>query len=249
MINRISCIISFAICLALTCGCSTSRIGKADLKGRFTDPRVVDLITAAADSNFSEVDTLLKAGVDINSTGVDGGSPLLWVMGTTLDIYKIEYMLKAGANPNYRDEQSQVSPMYLAAGGNRPDILEVLLKNKGNPNLIGPRGNTLLMIAVAQFRDKNVDLLLKAGADLNFTDRHNETVANKATTYGRYDLIAQFLEQGLTHDLQDLAKDVEMTQVPAGSRQQQWKNKVIEMLKVRGVKFPAFVPHKEKDSS
>lgn len=154
------------------------------------------------------------------------------------------YLLKAGANPNYRDAQSQISPMYMAAGGNRPDILELLLKNNGDPNLDGPRGELLLMVAVAEFRDKNVDVLIKYGADINRADHHRETVAIKATHYGRYDLVAHFLEIGLTYDLQDLAKDVDMRKVPEKSEQKEWKNKVIEMLKVRGAKFPALIPRK-----
>lgn len=186
----------------------------------------------------------LNAGANINVVGVEGLTPLLWIMGTTLNVGKIEYLLKAGANPNYRDQKSLASPMFLASGGNRPDILELLLKYKGDPNLTGKNSESMLMVAVSQFRDKNVDLLLEYGANINQTDKHGETVANHATSYGRYDLIARLLDLGLTQDFQDLAKDVDMTKVRAESEQQRWKDKVIEMLKERGAKFPAFIPRK-----
>ena len=230
--------------LAMTASYAETQVSGRSVRDTFADERVASLVIAVSNGDYGEADKALKSGADVNAVGVEGLTPLLWVMGTTLNVGKIEYLLKAGANPNYRDAKSMVSPMYLAAGGNRLDVLELLLKQKGNPNLPGPKTETMLMVAVAQFRDKNVDLLLKYGADINQTDKHRETVANVATSYGRYDLIAHFLEIGLTHDLQDLAKDVEMTKVPAGSEAQRWKDKVIEMLKARGAKFPAFIPRK-----
>jgi len=60
-----------------------------------------------------------------------------------------------------------------------------------------------------------------------------------------FELVAYLLEQGLTYNLQDLAKDVEIRRVPANSDAQRSKDKVIEMLKARGVRFPAFVPAKK----
>ncbi len=215
--------------------------GKA-VRDVFPDERVVNLVSRTSSADFAVAEQQLRNGADVNIIGADGLTPLLWVLGTTRDVRKIEFLLKAGADPNYRDAKRQISPMYLAAGGSRPDILELLLKYKGNPNLEGPRGETLLMVAVSQFRDKNLDILIHHGADINQADRHRETVANKAASFGRYDLIARLLELGLTHDLQDLAKDVEITKVPAESEQQRWKNKVIDMLKARGVTFPAVSP-------
>jgi ankyrin repeat protein len=230
--------------LMTTSGCAETKVEGKSAHDFFADERVVMLVKAAGSGDFAEADQAIKSGADINTVGAEGMSPLLWVMGTTLNVRKIEYMLKAGANPNYRETKGQLSPMYLAAGGDRIDILELLLKHKGDPNLLGPRDETMLMVAVSQFRDKNIELLLKYGADINHSDQHNHTVANDAATYGRYDLVAEFLELGLIYNLQGLARTVDMTQVPADSKQQHWKEKVIEMLKARGAKFPAFIPHK-----
>lgn len=232
----------FLVAFVVTTGCATSTVADRSAQQTFLDPLVATLVIAVSQGDFADADKALKAGANVNSIGVEGLTPLLWIMGTTLNVGKIEYLLKAGANPNYRDERSLISPRYLAAGGNRPDILELLLKNNGNPNLTGPRSETLLMLAVTQSRDKNIDLLLKYGADINQTVRNRETAANKAVSSGRYDLVIRFLESGLTHDLQYLARDVEIRQVPVDSDAQRWKDKVIEMLKERGAKFPAFIP-------
>lgn len=214
------------------------------MRDTFADERVASLVIAVSSGDYGEADKALKSGADVNAVGVEGLTPLLWIMGTTLNVGKIEYLLKVGANPNYRDAKSMVSPMYLAAGGERADILEVLLKYKGDPNLVGPGDELLLMVAVAQFRDTNIDLLLNYGVDINRSDKHNKTAANDAAIYGRYDLVAKFLDHGLTYDLQGLARTVEVRKVRAESEQQRWKDKVIEMLKARGAKFPAVIPRK-----
>ncbi len=230
--------------LMTTSGCAETKVEGKRAQDFFADERVAKLVKAAGNGDFTEADQAIKSGADINTVGAEGISPLLWVMGTTLNVRKIEYMLKAGANPNYRVAERQLSPMYLASGGDRIDILELLLKHKGNPNLLGPRDETMLVVAASQFRDKNIELLLKYGADISLIDRHHETVANKAVRWGRFDLVVRFLDLGLKQDFQDLAKDVDIIAVQAGSEQQHWKDKVIEMLKARGAKFPAFIPHK-----
>lgn len=237
-------IAALAGCLIMTTNCAEARVGGKSVRDVFSDRYVASLVATVSDGNFDAADKALQSGADINAVGAEGLTPLLWVMGTTLNVGKIEYLLKKGADPNYRDEERQASAMSLAAGGDRPDILELLLQYKGNPNLLGPSGDTMLMIAVSQLRDKNIDFLLKYGANINQTDRHHETVGNKAAGYGRYDLVAKFLDIGLAYDLPGLAKDVELTRVPPNSEQQHWKEKVIEMLKAHGAKFPAFVPHR-----
>jgi len=222
------------------CVAQTNFGGKA-VDEAFSDERVAALISSTSKGDFAQADHWRSLGANVNSIGGDGVSPLIWVMSTTLDTQKIEYLLKAGADPNYRDERRKGSAMYLAAGGDRPDILELLLKHKGNPNL-ERNDQTMLMVAVSQFRDKNIDLLLKYGADVNIANKHGDTVGDAAIIVGRFDLVAKFLNLGLTNELSHLAKGVELRQVPPHSEQQRWKEKVIEMLKARGAVFPAIAP-------
>lgn len=125
----------FLVAFVVTTGCATSTVADRSAQQTFLDPLVATLVIAVSQGDFADADKALKAGANVNSIGVEGLTPLLWVMGTTLNVGKIEYLLRAGANPNYRDEKTFVSPMYLAAGGNRPDILELLLKYNGDPNL------------------------------------------------------------------------------------------------------------------
>lgn len=234
-------------CLFMNAGCAETRVSGRTAHETFDDPRVAALVETVSRGDFAEADKAVRAGADVNAISPQGLTPLLWVMGTTLNVSRIEYLLKAGANPNYRVAGRLASPMYLASGGDRPDILELLLKYKGDPNLIGPNGESMLSVALAQFRKENLDILIKYGADINRADKNGYTAANDAAAYGRFDWVAMFLDLGLNQNIQRLARSVDMRLVPPDSDQQRWKNKVVEMLKARGAKFPAFIPHKEPE--
>lgn len=85
----------------------------------FSDPRVANLLEALKHNHFSEATKALAAGADVNTIGTDGISPLLWIIGETLNLKQAEFLLKAGANPNYRDARTHASAMFFAAGGSR----------------------------------------------------------------------------------------------------------------------------------
>ena len=80
-----------------------------------------------------------------------------------------------------------------------------------------------------------------AGADVNDHDEYGKSAAIAAAALSNFEVVAWLLEHGYTYDLRDLAMSVEIRQVPPDSEAQRWKNTVIDMLKMRGVKFPAFV--------
>ena len=225
----------------MTTGCAETRFGGMTVHDAFPDERVAALVEAVSRGKFSEADKQLKAGADINTVGTNGISPLLWVMGVTKSMKRTEYLLKAGANPNYKDAKSGETAIHLTAGGDMPEMLELLLNYKGNPSLAGPNGDVPLRTAVFQQRDKNIRILMKYGAAMHPADPRSESVASTAARLGRFDLVAYFLEQGLNHNLDDLAIDVYIRQVSA---QEPWKGKVIEMLKARGVKYPPNWPRK-----
>lgn len=238
LVKSLAALAAAAILLA---GCVTEKFGGMTVHDAFPDPRVAALVEAVTHGDYIEADKQLKAGADINMVGTDGVSPLMWVMATTKNVKRTEYMLKAGANPNYRDEKHKQTAVCLAAGGDMPEMLELLLKYKGNPSQTGPNGDLPLFIAVGQRRDENIKILVKYGAAMHYDNPQSESVASTAVGLGRFDLVAYFLEQGLNHNLDDLAIDVYNRQV---SVQQPWKDKVIEMLKARGVKYPPDWPRK-----
>lgn len=225
---------------------AATQVGGMTIEQAFPDPRVVHLVEAASSGDANQVKAKIKAGADVNYVGTKGMTPLVWLYFQNRQ-RGIEFLLDDGADPNYREPVRGVSILSMAAHDNETELLELLLKHKGNPDLVGPDGRSLLQLAVFARNRKSIDLLLQYGANVNLVDSRNETAANTAVGFGQFDVAAQFLERGLVHNLQDLAKDVEISTVPQYSDAQRWKEKVIEMLKARGVKFPAFVrPERDK---
>ncbi len=150
----------------------------------FTDKRTAAMVDAVSHGRFKEADKQLAAGADVNAVGKDGLSPLLWVMHTADDdMGKMEYLLKAGANPNYRAEGHGVSAMSWAAKSSKKPLL-LLLRYKGDPDLLGPRDIPLLYQAALSFRRDVIEVLLDHGADINNHAHWGETVGDAAAGGG-----------------------------------------------------------------
>lgn len=81
-------------------------------------------------------------------------------------------------------------------------------------------------------------MLLAAGAELNAHDEYGESIATATTGLAKFAVLAYLLEQGFNHELERVARRVARKDVPDDSKAQQWKLKVNELLKARGVKIP-----------
>lgn len=222
------------------------KLGGLTAEQAFTDARVARLVRAASSGDLKEVDAQIRAGADVNAVGAQGVTPLMWVL-TTHDLKAVEHLLKSGANPNYRDPECGISAMYFASGGNKPKLLELLLKHGGDPNLRGTNAETMLQVAASECRRENIDILLQHGADINGHDGLRRSAADSALTRACFDITVYLLERGLTYDLRYLAKGVEGRIIQDNSDQKRWQDRAIEILKERGVKFPANVPRLERE--
>lgn len=204
------------------------------------DVHVARLVLAVRDGRWAEAEAELKLGANPNKVGKDGISPLIWVMVESFGDYdKAEFLLKAGADPNYRPAKGGPSPMWLAAGGSRSRYLEMYLRHGGNPNLTDNRGRPLLSSATSQERKEQIDLLLAHGADLNLDVPFHHSPVFVAAAAGRFDLVAFFLDRGYRRDLPSLAGATAARVVPPDSDAQRWKDKVVKMLAERGVTHQA----------
>ena len=85
-----------------------------------------------------------------------------------------------------------------------------------------------------------IDTMIKHGANLNYSNDVGESAATWAAALGHFDILAQLLDLGYSHDLQGLAAGVQGRKVD--SAEQPEKDRVIQMLRARGVQYP--VPRK-----
>lgn len=232
--------------LAILCTVTTpaasreERLGGLGLSEAFLDAQVAAMVAAARRRDFREVDALIAKGVDVNYRGAQGITPIAWVVAAG-DVRAAAHLLDAKADPNVKMPKN-ASAMSIAVELGTPAMLEQLLKKGGDPNLRGPDNDPLLSIAARKQRKDQIDVLLKYGADINgYNKRDDGTAATAAATMGRFDLAVYLVERGLSFELQKLGAVAELRVVPKASEQQRWKERLIEMLKERGVTFPAAV--------
>jgi uncharacterized protein len=180
----------------------------------FVDVKVAKLVEAADRGDFVEVDKQVREGVDVNAVGKDGVTPLFWQVYLR-NLKATEKLLQVGANPNYQDVKRRASALSVAINANRPDILDLLLLYKGDPNLIGPNGESLLRQSVLHFHPECVRLLVdKYGADINAVSTDARTTpADVAIAMAEFDLVIYFIERGLKEDLQNLALRLQSSQI------------------------------------
>jgi ankyrin repeat protein len=219
-------------------GCKADEIGGITLNEAFSH-EVGEFVDAVIDGDYQQADKLLNAGVDINTVGKEGITPLFWLIAEEHadDLTAIEYMLKNGADPNYQDPQREISAMWFASGGNKPEFLKLLIRYGGDVNQIGRRDESMLMVASGQGRLENIQILLDNGADMAWDNRFDMSAASTCLTLGRFDLTVFFLEQGFDGDLQTLAAYVEGR--VANEDMQPYKEKAIDILREKGAEFPA----------
>lgn len=215
-----------------------STLGGQTIGQTFKDDKVAALTKAAVAGDERRVALLASQGVNVNTVAENGATPLVWALNER-NHRGVEALLKAGADPNLLSEQTGMSPMNFVPMGDDVELLRLLLKYGGNPNHPGQGmiSERPLSLAAAEGRIDNVNLLLDSGADINADDEFNDSAANHSTASGEFQVTALLLERGYTFNLPNLARGVSIRQVPPTSDAQRWKDKVVEMLKGRGVEI------------
>lgn len=113
-----------------------------------------------------------------------------------------EMLLRAGAEPNYRDSQEEVA-LDIAAAGGAVRIIEVLLRYGADINLADKEGNTALISAACECSvatppdaTKAVKFLLDRGADPNLRDSEGDTALMIAAEHGNFIAAKLLLDHG-----------------------------------------------------
>jgi hypothetical protein len=102
---------------------------------------------------------LIASGLDVNSHGPDGTTPLLAAShGANLD--KVQLLLSRGAQPNVADERGY-TPLMYASMANQPAIAQELLAHGANVNARDAKGFTAVDMVAGGSEIQQV--LLKAG--------------------------------------------------------------------------------------
>ncbi|GIJ82160.1 hypothetical protein Asppvi_000665 [Aspergillus pseudoviridinutans] len=133
-----------------------------------TGMRSTALYRASKNNNTECARMLLEAGADPN-LAVEGETPLhtACLSSKALDI--VDLLLRFGAHGNPPQDCARLTPLQLAVQKREPDLVQLLLDNKANPNsFTTSRSGTPLQMACGNSADaKIVELLIGAGADID----------------------------------------------------------------------------------
>jgi ankyrin repeat protein len=225
-----SLIIASSSCSAL------SKLGEKTIGETFSDEKVVALVEAALAGDAEKITSLEKQGANVNAIADNGATPLFWALNAR-NHRGVKALLTAGADPNLVTEKTGMSSMNFVPMGDDPELLRLLLKFGGNPNHPGSGkiDDRPLSLAASEGRIENVKLLLDAGADINAHDNFDESAATKTLALGNFETAAFLIQHGFNYNLEYLARRVRVCHVPKNSDAQRWKEKVIVLLKERGI--------------
>lgn len=170
-------------------------------------PRAISpLHYAAGNGHKAVVDLLLRRGAKADAETENGVTPLhlaalkgytlaakaLIVAGAPLNVHT-----RGDVDWNGEDIQYKIgagcSPLDLSIALGYPQVAELLLDAKADPNAPGYRGVPPLVSAAASGQKATVQLLLDHGADVNAADSSGDTALHLAAKNGNQELLALLL--------------------------------------------------------
>jgi len=242
--------IAMALLMVFLPGCRGCN--NASPKDYFTDAKVVALAKAAQRGDVAEIDRLVAEGVDVNSKGKGGITPL-WFPITTSNKKGFRRLLEHGADPNIQDEEGDSVIHLVARAPDDSEWLEMVLEHGGDPNLVDPidtidsyKNTTPLFRAIDSRNLRNVKLLVNAGANVDHQNIRLETPAMEATGYRWYRAVYLLLETGSDWRVknkngQDLAFFCFMNGPPNKDFREDYEYyfKVLDFLRDKGVNLDA----------
>ena len=208
--------------------CVDHKLGGKTVQEAFDDPMASALVLAAIEGDSAKVNALVKKGVDPNTQGIQGTTPLIWtlVFGGKPGVMAL---LENGANPNQKFENGS-SAMTMLARGNHPDMLLLLIQHGGDPNATNGF-RPALHLAVLNHREKNVDVLLSHGANVNALDGNHRSAAQVASAVGEVELAYKLVkDKGLSVNLDGLEKTLNNLRFATDSQQFQWRKRLLKLI-------------------
>lgn len=149
---------------------------------------------AAACGSADELKQLAAQAQDLNQHDKYGFTPLHCAVLAN-NPAAVDFLIKAGADPNAVTENRQATALHLAAGINE-ELVTLLINGGADVDAHEKNGSTALHTAVWSNKTESVKALLKAGANPNAVDDDGFTVLHMAGAMHRTHLFPILLTAG-----------------------------------------------------
>jgi ankyrin repeat protein len=163
---------------------------------------------ALSKRNLAKIKSLIDRGVNLNSTNINGITPLTLAMHWK-DKILLSTLIDKGADVNAKNTNGETPINAIATQYDNIDpenilpILNILIQHGANVNNQGSDGVSALDMAIFATRDKNKDVylqiikrLLDAGADVNLKSSTWDTPLHIAAYAGNNDIVKLLIEHG-----------------------------------------------------
>lgn len=157
-------------------GLSIARVIPFPNHWMFVSILIVMACCAACDRGQHGVDRVPTAGASSQQEADSQEIQLVQSAGLG-DPAKVDQLIQSGANVNYQDKLTGITPLIEAARFGRTNVVPLLLRSGADPNLCDRHGMTAMIHAITG-GDKNADLvgmLLTAGANPFIADDRGST--------------------------------------------------------------------------
>lgn len=162
-------------------------------KEYFKDPQVIELCDAIFALDIPELRRLIANGVDVNSVGKNGMTPLAWAFLVDTDPRPFGLLLSHGADPNVVFAEpntgwESATVTHLVAFGVYNRQFKNVFENGGDPNLLQkfgtytePQSVTPFMLVFDECPDaiERLQLLIDKGAKLDLRTEDGSTFLSK----------------------------------------------------------------------
>jgi ankyrin repeat protein len=156
---------------------------------------VTPLLLASEKPHAAILQSLVKAGADVNARGKDRYTPLMRAVAAGADLDSVRVLLDGKSDVNAEDDQNRNAILLLASRQDAdPEVLTALIKAGANPNAVDSSLVTPLMEACKQKNAAAVEVLLKAGAEVDLRDRNFWTALMHAASKGAPEKVYSLLK-------------------------------------------------------
>ena len=156
------------------------------------------LIRASEKGDTAAVNSLIRAGANVNAADRTGRTALLAASAFGGKLETVQALIKAGANLNARDLRPGRTALMFAADFGGTAVAEALIKAGADLNIADHSGGTALIRAVSLGYSDIVQALIKAGANLNQKDKNGTTALTLAAWACHADIVRDLLKAGAT---------------------------------------------------